>query len=202
MNVKPEVSNFFEYVRELDCCNYSHDSIQAMVADLFARTKSDIEKAKIAFEFVRDEIDHSWDIQATDVTYHASEVLEKKHGMCFAKSNLLAALLRGIGIPTGFCYQRLMLFDTPEEGYSLHGFNAVYLQSLARWIRIDARGNKPGVQAELSLDEEKLAFPVRREYGEQDDPIIYARPHARVVAALKGSNNLIELYRNDLPDEL
>ncbi|MCK0471736.1 transglutaminase family protein [Halalkalibacter sp. APA_J-10(15)] len=202
MNVNPEVSKLDLYVQEIDCCNYLHEDIQAKIAELFSSVKSDVEKAKVAFEFVRDEIDHSWDIQATDVTCRASEVLEQKHGMCFAKSNLLAALLRGAGIPTGFCYQRLMHFDTPEEGYSLHGFNAVYLQSLDRWVRIDARGNKKGVQAEFSLGEERLAFPVRREYGEQDDPVIYVRPHARVIAALEDGDNLIELYRNHLPDRL
>jgi hypothetical protein len=43
--------------------------------ELFHEEQSEIEKAKIAFEFVRDEIYHSWDIQNTRVTCKASEVL-------------------------------------------------------------------------------------------------------------------------------
>lgn len=70
----------------------------------FYEGQSEIEKAKTAFEFVRDEISHSWDIQSTIVTCKASEVLQYS----YAKANLLAALLRSQGIPTGFCYQRLM----------------------------------------------------------------------------------------------
>lgn len=33
------------------------------------------------------------------------------HGICFAKSHLLAALLRCKSIPAGFCYQKLILDD-------------------------------------------------------------------------------------------
>ena len=93
----------------------------------------------------------SWDIQSSRVTCKASDVLYYKEGICYAKANLLAALLRSQGIPTGFCYQRLMLFDTPDKGYCIHALNAVYLASINRWIRLDARGNKPGVKAEFSI---------------------------------------------------
>jgi len=39
------------------------------------------------------------------VTCSASEVLREGTGICFAKSHLLAALLRAVGIPAGLCYQ-------------------------------------------------------------------------------------------------
>ncbi len=70
----------------------------------------------------------------------------------------MAAILRSQGIPTGFCYQRLMLFDSPEKGYCIHALNAVYIDSLQKWIRIDARGNKKGINAEFCLSEEKTGF--------------------------------------------
>ena len=72
--------------------------------------------------------------------------------------NLLAALLRSQQIPTGFCYQRLMLFDTPEKGYCIHALNAVYFTSLNKWVRLDARGNKEGIDAQFSMDKEFLSF--------------------------------------------
>jgi hypothetical protein len=37
----------------------------------------------------------------------------------------------------------------------------MYLASEARWIRLDARGNKPGIQAEFSTRTEQLAYVVR-----------------------------------------
>ncbi|WP_308422147.1 hypothetical protein [Pullulanibacillus camelliae] len=59
---------------------------------------------------------HSWDIQNSMVTATASEVIQQKHGICYAKTMLLAALLRTQSISVGFCYQRLLLFDSPEQG--------------------------------------------------------------------------------------
>ncbi len=60
-----------------------------------------------------------------------------------------------------------MLFDTPDKGYCIHALNAVYLASINRWIRLDARGNKPGVKAEFSIHKEKLAFAVHEEFDEK-----------------------------------
>jgi len=111
------------------------------INELFNPSQTEIEKVKVAFEFVRDEISHSWDIQGKRVTCSASDVLTYKEGICYAKSHLVASLLRSQGIPTGFCYQRLMLFDTPEKGYCIHALNAVFLKTLNKWQRLDARGS-------------------------------------------------------------
>src|SRR5687768_7418795 len=70
-----------------------------------ARTESDIVRA--CFGFVRDEIEHSADFRRNPVTCSASSVLRHKTGFCYAKSHLLAALLRANGIPAALCYQRL-----------------------------------------------------------------------------------------------
>lgn len=114
----------------------------------------------MAYEYIRDQISHSWDIQATQVTKTAEDVIKVGHGICYAKSNLLAALLRGRDIPTGFCYQRLLLFDEATGQYCIHALNAVYITSLQKWVRLDARGDKPSIKAQFSLREEKLAFTV------------------------------------------
>ena len=49
---------------------------------------------KKAYEFVRDDIPHSWDIKSQIVSRKASEVLINKTGICWTKSCLLATLLR------------------------------------------------------------------------------------------------------------
>ena len=95
-------------------------------------------------------------------------------GWCFAKSHLLAALLRANGIPAGLCYQRLRRED--GDGFTLHGLNAVYLPEIG-WYRIDARGNKPGVAAQFCPPEEVLAWPVQSD-GEIDLPEIWPDPVA------------------------
>ncbi len=202
MELIPESANLNDYLVELDIINYSHPLIKEKCAELFNDDQSEIEKVKTAFEFVRDEISHSWDIQGTRVTCKASEVLKYKEGICYAKSNLLAALLRSVGIPTGFCYQRLMIFDTPDKGYSLHTLNGIFLVSLNRWTRLDARGNKPGVQAEFSTGEEILAFSIQEEFGETDYPIIYTAPNSKTIATLEANTNALEMYKHHLPDYL
>ncbi|MBG9453885.1 transglutaminase [Lysinibacillus sphaericus] len=191
-----------DYLLELDVVNYSNRIIKDKIEELFNSTQTDVEKAKIAFEFVRDEISHSWDIQGEKVTCNASDVLKYKQGICYAKSNLLAALLRSQGIPTGFCYQRLMLFDTPEKGYSIHAMNAVYLKSHSKWIRLDARGNKTGVNAQFSIDEEKLAFPINKELGEKDYFVIFIKPNPNTIAVLKKHTDVLEMYKHFLPESI
>jgi transglutaminase-like putative cysteine protease len=137
INMICESENINHYLLELDEVNFSHPKVSEKADEIFHESHSDIEKAKVAFEFVRNEISHSWDIQSKRVSCYASEVLQMKEGICYAKSHLLAALLRSQGIPTGFCYQRLMLFDTPEKGYCIHALNAIFLKSVNKWIRVD-----------------------------------------------------------------
>lgn len=191
-----------DYLLELDEVNYSNSSIKKKADELFNPSQTEIEKARIAFEFVRDGISHSWDIQSKRVTCNASEVLEFKEGICYAKSHLLASLLRSQGIPTGFCYQRLMLFDTPEKGYCIHALNAIFIKSLNKWIRVDARGNQEGIDAQFSIEEEKLAFPINEKLDEKEYPVIYANPHPKIVAVLKENTNVLEMYKHHLPESL
>ncbi|WP_375090384.1 transglutaminase family protein [Peribacillus sp. RS7] len=202
MNMVCESEKLDDYLLELSEVNYSNPIIRAKVDDLFDPSQTEIEKAKVAFEFVRDEISHSWDIQGNRVTCNASDVLAYKEGICYAKSNLFASLLRLQGIPTGFCYQRLMLFDTPEKGYCIHALNAVFLKSINKWVRLDARGNKKGIDAQFSIDEEKLAFPTHEELDEKDYPVIYTKPHPKTIAVLEEHNDAIEMYKHHLPESL
>lgn len=202
MKLIPESNKLADYLEELNVVDYSHPMIQKKVAELFKRELSEIEKIKIAFEFVRDQISHSWDIQSDRVTCKASDVLFYQEGICYAKVNLLAAILRSVGIPTGFCYQRLMIFDTPEDGYSLHALNAVFLTSLNRWIRLDARGNKPGVNAQFSINEEYLAFPIREEFAEKDYPTIFVNPNPKTIKTLENHRHALDMYKYDLPEVL
>ncbi|MCZ3365982.1 MULTISPECIES: transglutaminase-like domain-containing protein [Methanobacterium] len=128
------------------------------------------------------------------MTFKASEVLDNGHGICFAKSNLLAAMLRFLGVPTGFCYQRL----THGGGYILHGLNAVFLDN--KWYRLDARGNREDVNAQFSVDGEKLAFPVSKD-GEVDYHGIYSKPVESVITAFNGAETVDELMEK-IPDRL
>ena len=154
---------------------------------LAAACASEIELVEKAYVFVRDHIAHSIDCGGTVVTCRASDVLREGQGLCYAKAHLLAALLRANGIATGFCYQLLGLADEHDTQQVLHGFNAVWLKDLRQWRRVDARGNKPGVDAQfLPHGPERLAFTVHPQFGEVDFPQIFAEPDPGVVATLLG----------------
>ncbi|UOQ87554.1 transglutaminase-like domain-containing protein [Gracilibacillus salinarum] len=202
MKLVCESDQISDYLEESETIDFSNDLIMRTASNLFEASQTEIEKTETVFHFIRDQIDHVWDIQSRRVTSKASEVLQFKEGVCYAKANLFAALLRSQGIPTGFCYQRLMLFDTPEKGYSLHALNAVYLQQLDKWIRLDARGNNKNVDAQFSLDEERLAFPVQQQFGEIDYPTIFVRPNQQTLDVLERNADMLEIYQHYLPEKL
>lgn len=162
----------------VDC---DHPEVAAAAHRLAEGAASEADVARACFEFVRDEIRHSMDFQMNPVTCKASDVLRHRTGYCYAKSHLLAALLRANGIPAGLCYQRLSVGDAGAP-YCLHGLNAVYLKD-AGWYRIDARGNKPGVDARFTPPVERLAFAIRAR-EERMLPEVWAEPLPVVVDAL------------------
>ncbi len=171
-------------------------AIIALAAELASQAGSRNELIQRCFEFVRDEIRHSSDFKLNPVTCKASDVLRHKTGYCYAKSHLLAALLRAHGIPTGLCYQRLSVGNGGAP-YGLHGLNAVFLEGVG-WYRLDARGNKPGVDAQFCPPKEQLAFEVR-EAAERDLPEIWAEPLPAVVAVLTRYERYDQVLAN-LPD--
>ncbi|MCR8926179.1 transglutaminase-like domain-containing protein [Priestia megaterium] len=192
-----------DYTQELPEVNFTHPLIQQKVRELKSGLPhSSLAYIKKAYEFVRDEVSHSWDIQSKIITKTASEALKEKEGICYSKCNLLAALLRAEGIPAGFCYQRLILGNTIDTGYCIHALNAVYIKSEDRWIRLDARGNKEGVQADFSLKKEKLAFSANSIRGEIDYPVIYTKPHKKTMDVLSQYEDCLDMYLHYLPTEL
>ena len=169
--------------------DFKNESIVKVADSLSCKVNNEIDYIIAAFEFVRDKISHSADINEDMITCTASEVLKEKHGICFAKSHLLAALLRYKSIPTGFCYQKLILDDDIDPVLIYHGLNGVYLSTYNKWIRLDVRGNKEGVNAQFSIDKEQLAFPVRPEKGEEDCFVVFPNSDVKVLEKLR--NNLL-----------
>ncbi|NTV13719.1 MAG: transglutaminase family protein [Desulfobulbaceae bacterium] len=176
--------------------DWQHSLVLAQARELAGVATDPVEIARRCFVFVRDEIRHSWDYQQNPVTCKASEVLRHATGYCYAKSHLLASLLRANGIAAGLCYQRL---SQGEHGapYCLHGLNAVLLPKFG-WYRLDARGNKPGVDAQFCPPLERLAFTVR-EAAEADLPEIWTEPLSAVASVLTAFATVAEVAAN-LPD--
>ena len=190
-----------EYLKHDSVIDYDNKSIIEMADMLFKKADHELDFIRKAYEFVRDNIKHSADINEDEITCAASEVLKAGHGICFAKSHLLAALLRCKSVPTGFCYQKLILDDETAPVLIYHGLNAVYIKDYKKWIRLDARGNKIGVNAQFSIETEQLAFPIRSELGEVDSLVVYPNPDIEVLRKLRRYKTRTELWKN-LPTEL
>ncbi|WP_328557067.1 MULTISPECIES: transglutaminase domain-containing protein [unclassified Streptomyces] len=190
MELIQKTSDLSAYLAADEVVDHHHPLVRETAGRLAEGAADSYAYARLAFEFVRDTIPHSFDSGDPRVTWRASDVLERRTGICYAKAHALAALLRAEDIPTAFCYQKF------EE---VHGLVAVRLDGA--WHRQDPRGNKPGVDAQFSLGGERLAFTPDPECNEMDYPELYAEPHPLVVGVLKAAPDRLSLSRT-LPTAL
>lgn len=171
-----------EYLELSDLVDFDHPTVTKLaksVADI-----SELYTVRNAFEIVRDSYPHTFDIGGQGIAVSASDVIRLGHGFCFAKSHLLAALLRYNGIPAGFCYQRIR---RDNGSHILHGFNAARVCD--RWIVFDARGNNDRVEVVFNLDSDMRAFQTDTQNGELDYEQIFSRPDRGVINALRSTGD-------------
>lgn len=179
------------YLAASETVDWTHPDVLALARELGASGDA-IAVAGRCFHWVRDRIRHSGDHPGGPITCSASEVLRHREGFCYAKSHLLAALLRANGIPAGFGYQRLSI-DGDGPPFCLHGFNAILLPELG-WYRADARGNREGIETHFDPPSERLAFTPKAP-GESTFATIWPEPLAPVVEALRRSRTGEDLSR-------
>ncbi len=183
------------YLESSEVVDWTAPDVRALARELGGED-GPLGVAARCFIWVRDEVGHSLDRGETTVTVTASEVLRHRTGLCYAKSHLLAALLRANGIPAGLGYQRLSVDDIGPP-FCLHGFNAVALPGLG-WYRVDARGDRPGIRTCFDPPREVLAYRPRLP-GERTFEEIWTEPLPVVIDALRRNDDLSDL-RFRLPD--
>ena len=194
MELKLESDNIEDYLQEVPpIILFDTPFVRNEILTIKSNFKTDFERAKKAFEIARDDIYHSFDSGNEQIYITAEEVLKSKEGICFAKAHLLASLLRGMKIPSGFCYQKVLRNGTLESGYALHGLNAVYLPEIG-WFRVDPRGNKPGIDSRFTTGEEHLAYKIRPELGEIDYNVVLIEPLPAVIKAMQESKDCQQLF--------
>lgn len=185
-----------QYLESSEYINWKSPAVAEKARRLSQGLDSEIAVAKACFEWVRDNIQHCSDFKIDRIACSASEALSFRAGFCFAKSHLLAALLRANGIPSGLCYQRLSL-DGIGKPYCLHGLNAVYLKEFG-WYKADPRGNRAGIDAQFCPPTEQLAFKLPLAC-ECDLPGIWHRPIEPVIRVLTSHSSYQAVLAN-LPD--
>jgi len=191
LELVPASNRLNDYLEADDVIDHQHPLIREAVYALRPGTDDVVARARAAFEFVRDEIEHVIDADDARVTWRASDVLRERVGICYAKAHLLAALLRAQGIPAGFCYQKLG---------ALHGLNAVFIHRT--WSRLDPRGNRTGAGGQFDLEVEHLAWPIDPAAGDVDYPGIFAAPAPVVLDFLMAAEPGRRWYEKTLPAAL
>lgn len=177
------------FLAESAAIDHGHPAIRALAAEL--RADDPVETARRSYEWVRDRIAHTGDHPSDEITCAASEVLRAGTGFCYAKSHLLAALLRANGIPAALAYQRLR----SEDRFVLHGLVACRLPEHG-WYLCDPRGNAPGIDARFVPPEERLAYSGP---GVVRIPGLFPDPLPAVVEALRRHRTFAGISAN-LPD--
>lgn len=185
------------FLRATPTIDSNAESVQSLARELADGRSDDETVARDCFIWVRDNIRHTGDYGLETVTCSASETLHHGTGFCYAKSHLLAALLRANGIPAALCYQRLVL-DAGKQTFCLHGMVAVHLRRFG-WYRIDPRGNKQGVKTDFSPPVERLAFEPKA-HGEMDVPGLFEDAIDCVESALRNHKSASSLASH-FPDQ-
>ena len=124
-----------EYLVATDVIDWQHPAVSALARRLADGAADVTEVTRRCFEWVRDEIHHSVDYQMNPVTWRASDVLQYKTGYCYAKSHLLAALLRANQIPAGFAISGSVLTTTVRPIACTGSTRFIYLRSVGiEWM--------------------------------------------------------------------
>lgn len=134
------------------------DSDSEIVINLAKKLTNDIgqdlERVKVLYEYVRDEILYTIDnFQITNPSgYKASEIIQEKRGFCITKSILLIALLRSINIPARLHFADIINHRSPDhlqkimgtKVFIYHGYVEFYLANT--WVKLNPAFNKALVE--------------------------------------------------------
>jgi transglutaminase-like putative cysteine protease len=201
MELIPETSDLDRYLELTDVVDLNDASVMRLADRLALGACDDIEKVRAVFGHMQANIPHTFDTDRKEVACKASDVIRTGHGICYAKANLVAALLRYMGIPTGFCYQKYRMEGTLDSKFVLHCFNAVYFRDNGKWARMDVRTKDEGFDPAFKPYMDSGIFPVDAALGEMEYRVVYVRPIPSTIEALKNSRDAIELH-DKLPEGL
>ena len=135
---KEDLSEFLKATPFIDC---DHPEIIKKAEEVTKNCKTDIEKAKALFEFVRD----SYNERRCESSV-ASQVLECGGNSCRQRSILLSALCRAVGIPARLHLQKVTIKNWKDDKGKIgdinfaHGITGIYLSGA--WHLYEPVGNR------------------------------------------------------------
>lgn len=201
MELIPESADLHRYLERTAVVDFDSEDVRVLANNLAPYNCNDIEKVRAVFEYIQANIPHTFNTDRKEVACKASDAIRLGHGICYAKANLVAALLRYMNVPTGFCYQKYRMEGTPDSKFVLHCMNAVYLKDKGRWARIDVRTPDEDFDPRFKPYEDSGIYPIDPSMGEEEYPDIYVCPHPATIEALKKSKDAVRLH-DSLPQDI
>ena len=124
-----------EFLKSTKLIDSDHPSIIKKAKELTEECKTQEEKAKFLFEYVRDSYDRS-----IYESYKASDVLEGRGNLCYQRATLLTALCRSSGIPACLSLQKVTMIRGKEKGVFAHAVTGIYMNG--EWHLYETTGNE------------------------------------------------------------
>ncbi len=177
------------YMRSNRWIDHENDDVLGLIETRQWQGLGQWAAAQKAFEFVRDEVQHSTDHSHRRVVRTTVDALRCREGLCHVKAMLLAALLRALGIPSGLAYQRL---STKDGAHALRGLTTIYMPNLGVWGRVDVCGDDPRVETRFSVGamiSDRMICQIRPELGEVDYPSNLPEPAPAITRALEAHDD-------------
>ena len=138
-----------DYLKETEYLDFNHRSIQKLIADFKNGAGTPMEKAEGIYVYIRDGWKYNpYHISLNPKNYKASTIAEKSEGHCVEKAVLLAACLRGMGIPARLRFAKVTNHIAVERlterfGTNIltpHGMVDVFLEN--RWVKATPAFNR------------------------------------------------------------
>ena len=159
------VEKYLEPTYTMDC---DEPSVVNKAAELIKGCRTDIEKAKAVFYFVRDRIKYNpYGGIAPFEEYKASATLKRGEGYCVQKAVLLAALAKAAGIPARLGFVNVRNHLLPKEILAgLRGDNVMKYHGYAL-LYVNGKWHKATPSFDIALCREHRFIPVEFD-GTQD----------------------------------
>jgi transglutaminase-like putative cysteine protease len=137
------------YLQATPCIERDAPAVRAFVDRVTAGTTSPTDRAVRLFYAVRDEIRYDpYGVVLTPEFLRATAVLQRGAGFCVAKSVVLAAAVRTIGVPARLHFADVRNHLTTErlraqmgtDVFAFHGYNELFLEG--RWVKATPTFNR------------------------------------------------------------
>lgn len=131
------------YLRPTKYCDSDNEKIVDFATRITKGCSNDLDRLKCLFNFIKNHYKYSFG----EWRLKASEVVNKKDGMCTTKTNLFVACLRSLNIPAGFHvikinardifgnFTNIKFLRNKISNNSVHIYSDVFVNN--QWISLD-----------------------------------------------------------------